>query len=813
MDNLVKEETSWLKQLLDNPHIGIMVTNLNRKILFVNDYLSSKTGYTKDELIGQEASIFHVSQEAYENFFKLAIELVNAGKPVSIDYKAKHKDGHTMYITISGNLLHSEKEVLWSIVDITDRVEKEREISHLNERMDIALVGYSAGVWEWNLSDNSVYASLQWKQMLGFDEEFPSHINSWKERVHPEDIDAILAQIADVVAKHESNIHNIHRLKHKSGKWIWVLSRAAVIYEADGVIRLIGIHTDISEQKELELKYAHQAQIVDQVHDIVISADIDGNIMSWNRGAKNTLGYSQEEILLKNISYIHLEEDYAKMQKNIEILKEKGEHNADIRLVKKNGDIIFADLSLSLLYDENDKAMGMVGYAQDITKRKIAEHEIYKQKRRLQYLAHHDTLTNLPNRLLYHDRLKISIEKAKRNEQLLAVLFLDLDHFKEINDSFGHDTGDLVLKKVTKRFKERVRKEDTLSRLGGDEFAVIMETLKSPEDAAILAQSIVDIFKKPVIIEEYSFYLSCSIGISLYPTDGSSAKNLLKYADAAMYKAKENGRNGYAFYEEEMTQAALKKVLIETELRKALSEEELVVYFQKQMNAKENRLIGMEALVRWEHPEVGLITPDTFLPVAQSSGLIVSIDRYVMKKAMEQVVAWYDQGLNPGILALNISVEQLAKKDFVTFVKSLLKKSGCKAEWLEFEITESGLMKNPADSIKTLQKLSDLGIELAVDDFGTGYSSLSYLKKLPINRLKIDKSFVDELPDDEEDVAITKAVIALAQSLNLKVIAEGVETEAQKEFLVANGCVKIQGYFYAKPVSAGEMETMLLKIK
>ena len=813
MDNLVKEEISWLRQLLYNPHIGILVTNLERKILFVNDYLISKTGYTKDELIGQEASIFHTSQESYENFFKLAVELVNKGKPVSIDYEAKHKDGHTIWITISGNLLHSEKEVLWSIVDITDRVEKEKEISQLKKRMEIALEGYNAGVWEWNLSDNSVYASLQWKQMLGFGEELPSHIDSWKDRVHPDDLEKIMQQIKDVISKHETKIHNIHRLKHKNGDWIWVLSRASVIYENDGAVRLIGIHTDISEQKELELKYAHQAQIIEQVHDIVISTDMNGNILTWNKGAENTLGYKQEEMISKPITIIHVEKDYKKVQEGIEILKKEGEYHTERKLLKKSGDVIYVDLSLSLLFDENKKAVGMVGYAQDIRERKMAEQEIDKQKKRLQYLAHHDTLTNLPNRLLFNDRLKVSIEKAKRNDMLLAVLFIDLDHFKEINDSFGHDVGDVVLKKVTKLFKERIRKEDTLARLGGDEFALIMESLKTPEDAAVLAESILEIFKTPLEVGEYSFYLSCSIGISLYPTDGSNAKNLLKYADAAMYKAKENGRSGYAFYQEEMTQAALKKVVIETELRKAIANNELVVYFQQQMNGVENSLVGMEALVRWEHPEVGLITPDKFLPIAESTGLIVEVDRYVMKKAINQFVDWYAQGLIPGVLALNISVAQLAKKDFVRFVKALLKKSECKAEWLEFEITESGLMRNPADAIKVLQKLSDLGIELAVDDFGTGYSSLSYLKKLPINRLKIDKSFVDELPDDEEDAAITKAVIALAKSLNLKVIAEGVETQMQKEFLIANGCVKIQGYLYGKPVSSDVMQEMLLKIK
>ena len=813
MKMLLKEELSWLRQLLDNPHIGILVTNQQRNIRFVNDYLVQKTGYTKEELLGKNMSIFYLNQDDYESFFQRTIQLVNEEKPASVDFQVKHKDGHTFWVAISGNLLENKEDILWSIVDITDRVEKEKEISRLKERMDIALAGYSAGVWEWNLKDNSVYISPQWKHMLGFGDELPDHIDSWKERVHPDDLESVMRNIENVISKGETTIHDIHRLKHKSGKWIWILGRASVIYEEDGSVRLIGIHTDISEQKELELKYAHQAQIIEQVHDIVISTDMDGYIISWNHGAENTLEYSQDEILLQHISFIHLEEDYDKMRKNIEILKDKGKYKVNTRLVKKSGDVIFVDISLSLLCDENGKVMGMVGYAQDITERKVAEYEIEKQRRRLQHLAHHDTLTNLPNRLLYHDRLNVSLEHAKRHGQIIAVMFIDLDHFKEINDSFGHDIGDVVLKKVTKLFTERIRKEDTLARLGGDEFALLMENLKSPEDAAILAQKILDIFKKPLVFEDYSFYLSCSIGISLYPADGSNAKNLLKYADAAMYKAKENGRDGYAFYEEEMTQAALKKVIIETELRNAIKKEELIVYFQQQTNAVEDRLIGMEALVRWEHPEVGLITPDYFLSVAESSGLIVELDRYVMKKSIEQFVSWYKQGLNPGVLALNISVAQFAKKDFVSFVKTLLQQSGCKAKWLEFEITEGGLMKNFSDAIDVLLQLNELGIEISVDDFGTGYSSLAYLKKLPINRLKIDKSFVDELPYDEEDVAITRAIIALAKSLNLKVIAEGVESEAQKDFLLANGCEKIQGYFYGKSMSAQNMEALLLKIK
>jgi len=692
MENLVKEEISWLKQLLSNPHIGILVTDINRNIVFVNEYFCRKIGYTKEELIGQPARIFHVDANAYEKFYTDVLLHLKEGKSISIDYEVLRKDGAKRWVTISGNFLNDEKEFLWSVVDITDRVENERKLLILKERMELALSGYNAGLWEWNITDGTIYVSQEWKNMLGYEDSLFVDLSLWKEKIHPEDRGSLMQNIENAINQRETKIENIHRLQHSDGHWIWILCRATIIYEVDGSIRIVGIHTDITNQKNIE-------------------------------------------------------------------------------------------------------------------------DELSAQKQKLEYLAHHDVLTDLPNRLLFHDRLEHSIEKAKRDESTLAVLFLDLDHFKEINDSFGHDTGDEVLKVVTKRFLERIRKEDTLARLGGDEFAIIMEGLKDSQDAVILAQTIVDIFKVPIILDDYSFYLSCSIGISLFPEDDDDAKNLLKYADAAMYKAKENGRNGYAFYQEEMTHAALQKVVIETELRNALQENELRVYYQLQMNAKEDAIIGMEALVRWQHAEVGFLTPDRFLSVAESSGLIVEVDRYVMKRAIAQIVAWHKEGLNPGVLALNISVQQLIKDDFVFFVKSMLRESGCKPEWLEFEVTESGLMKNPADSIKILQELNNLGIELAVDDFGTGYSSLSYLKKLPINRLKIDKSFVNDLPYDEEDVAITKAVIALAKSLNLKVIAEGVETHAQKEFLVSNGCEKIQGYLYGKPISAADMEALLLKIK
>ncbi|MCF6310232.1 MAG: bifunctional diguanylate cyclase/phosphodiesterase [Sulfurimonas sp.] len=356
-----------------------------------------------------------------------------------------------------------------------------------------------------------------------------------------------------------------------------------------------------------------------------------------------------------------------------------------------------------------------------------------------------------------------------------------------------------------------MREEDTLARLGGDEFTVLMQELEKGDDAALLAEKVIEVAAQPVYIEEHTLYVTASIGISLYPKDGTKSNELLMYADNAMYKAKEEGRNNFQFYSAEMTALALSKLVMESNMRKALENEEFVLYYQPQMNGTNDELIGMEALVRWQHPTRGLISPAEFIPLAEETGLIVELDKWVMKTAMNQVSKWYKQGLNPGVLALNLAIKLLQQKDFIDVLKKLIEETTCKTEWLELEVTESQIMTNPEHAIAKLKEVSDMKIEIAIDDFGTGYSSLSSLKRLPIDKLKIDKSFINNLPDDEEDVSISKAIIALAKSLNLKVIAEGVETEEQKTFLLENECVNIQGYLYSKPIEAVDMEKFLVK--
>jgi len=433
-------------------------------------------------------------------------------------------------------------------------------------------------------------------------------------------------------------------------------------------------------------------------------------------------------------------------------------------------------------------------------------YEIEKQKNTLYDQAHHDALTGLPNRVLFNDRLEHGIEQAKRHKTQIALFFIDLDHFKQINDSLGHPIGDRVLVAVTERLKAKIRKEDTLARLGGDEFTVIMDDLKEIQDVSLLAQKILDVLMQPIHIEGHTLYISCSIGISLYPQDDTDMNNLIKYADAAMYKAKEEGRNNFQFYSSEMTALALKRVIMEANLRQALENEEFIVYYQVQVDATSGKQTGIEALVRWQHPIMGMVSAVKFIDLAEETGLMVEIDRWVMKNAMKQVSKWYQEGFEPGVLALNLSMRQLRSHDFIKIIQENMKAIDFKPEWLEFEVTEGQVMQKPEESIIKLQQISDMGIKIVIDDFGTGYSSLAYLKRLPVDKLKIDQSFIKGVPDDNEDVSIVKAIIALAKSLRLELVAEGVEKDAQKEFLLENGCEYMQGYYFGEPMSADEIE-------
>ena len=487
---------------------------------------------------------------------------------------------------------------------------------------------------------------------------------------------------------------------------------------------------------------------------------------------------------------------------------EKGNHRYEWVYKKENGTHFWADVMLTSL-ELNGRHMIYV-VCRDISARKETEIELERQKNVLFYKANHDELTGLPNREFFMNEFKKGLADSKQNHNELALMFIDLDRFKNINDSLGHNIGDEVIRLVGNRLKLIVSRDDMLARLGGDEFLFLLKNIKTHDDISDKVEKILRIIKEPIVIEHYTLYTSASIGISRYPIDDVNAENILKYADTAMYKAKEEGGNNYQLYSKEMTDIAYEHVMMERDLRESIINGDFEVYYQPQVNVKIGEIVGVEALVRWNHPTVGILTPDIFIPLSEKTGVIVELDLWVMKQAMKDVSGWYQEGLNPGKLSLNVSMKQLEYPHLGEEIDANVKMFDFHYEWLELEITETEVMKNPEKVIKILDGLHTLGISIAIDDFGTGYSSLSHLKRLPIDKLKIDKSFISDIPEDDAAIAIVNTILVLARSLNLDVIAEGVETQVQQNFLLEQGCDKIQGYYYSKPVKAEEIRKLLL---
>ncbi len=575
------------------------------------------------------------------------------------------------------------------------------------------------------------------------------------------------------------------------------------------------LEVEISE-KTFELKKQKDTfeTLFEKSSDGILIID-NGNFIQCNEKIVEMLLYdSKDEVLNMHPSEFSPEfqpdgrPSYEKAEEMMKLAIENDGNQFEWMHKRSNGENFWSEINLTPITLNNSKVIYVIW--RDISEKKIAQKMLMEQKDILYYQAHHDSLTNLPNRMLFNERLEYGLGKAKHKRTKLALLYIDLDEFKQINDSLGHEIGDRVLTVVAERLKAKIRKKDTLARLGGDEFVIIMEEYKKIKDLSSVAEKILEVLIQPIHIEGQTLYISCSIGISLYPKDDIYADNLLKYADAAMYKAKDEGRNNYQFYRTEMTDHAFERIIMKAGLRKALDNEEFIVYYQPQIDARSEKLIGLEALVRWKHPNMGLMPPAKFISLAVESGLIVEVDRWVMRTAMDQVKEWYKDGLSPGILALNLTLTNLKQDNYLESLNECIAKNDFEPSCLELEITEGEVMEKFEDSIIKLQAICDMNIRISIDDFGTGHSSLSYLKKLPVHKLKIDQSFIKDLPDNEEDAAIVKTIIVLAKNLNLDVIAEGVETDAQKEFLIKNGCTSIQGYYYDKPLSAEEIREKYL---
>jgi diguanylate cyclase (GGDEF)-like protein/PAS domain S-box-containing protein len=472
------------------------------------------------------------------------------------------------------------------------------------------------------------------------------------------------------------------------------------------------------------------------------------------------------------------------------------------RIKSCNGDELVVNSQAEVECDSEGRAQLVSGTTLDITARIRAENEI-------QQLINYDTLTNLPNRTLLHDRLRHAIAQAARDRQMVGVLFLDLDRFKGINETLGHRAGDKLLVTIAKRLKACVRETDTLARIGGDEFSVVLMGVSNEEAIAAVTKKILALISEPIYIDGHEIYTSGSIGIAVYPMDGEDGHTLLKHADQAMYQAKERDGNNFQFFSSEMNIKVLERMMLENSMRKALEREDLFLLYQPQVDTRTGEIIGVEALLRWRHPDMGVIVPDKFIYLAEETGLIIPIGEWVLRTACYQARIWQQQGFQPIRMAVNLSAKQFGQKDLDDTIAAILLESGLDAEWLELEITESTIMKNPDNNTRMLHKLKGMGISLAIDDFGTGYSSLSYLKHFPINRLKIDRMFVRDIINNPDDAAIVEIIISMAHTLKLSVTAEGVETRPLMDFLSSRNCAEMQGYLFSRPVRAEEITTIL----
>ncbi|MDO8682181.1 MAG: EAL domain-containing protein [Armatimonadota bacterium] len=578
-----------------------------------------------------------------------------------------------------------------------------------------------------------------------------------------------------------------------------VQARTAELAKANKTLK-----EEIAERKQAEADLHIQSSAINATSDQIVITDAQGNIEFVNPSFEKETGYTIEEVIGKNPRILqsgkHTVDFYSGLWNTI--LAGETWHS-EMTNRRKDGNISTDDVTITPVKDKTGTIIHFIAIKRNITEKKTYE-------KRLNHLAHHDHLTGLPNRLLFADRLTQSLAQAKRQNSLLAVMFLDLDRFKNINDTLGHSVGDLLLKAVAERLEKCVRDVDALARMGGDEFTITLANILTAQDAAIIAKRALKALSDPFVLGGREMFITASIGISLYPSDGSDVKTLVKNADTAMYRAKDEGRNNCQFYTDALNAQAFERMEMENDLRKAVEMDELRVYYQPRVDVRTGEILGVEALVRWQHPKLGLVPPMQFIPLAEETGLITPISEWVLRTSCRQNKVWQDAAFPMMTVAVNISARLLHQEDLIGTVERVLSETGLDAKYLELELTESTLMQNPALATTILGVLRSKGVRISIDDFGTGYSSLSYLKRFPTDAVKIDQSFIREIATNSDDAAIAKAIVAMAHSLKLKVVAEGVETLEQLQFLRSLKCDEIQGYFISRPEPADSIERLLI---
>jgi diguanylate cyclase (GGDEF)-like protein/PAS domain S-box-containing protein len=739
---------------------------------------------------------------------RLAIEgTLTRGTACDADFRLLRSDGIE-------RLVHQHTEaacdglgrvvrVLGTLQDITERKRAEHALRDSEERFRSIFELSPAGMITVDARGTVNASNRVFQGMLGYGEE-ELHGMAFASLIDAQDREAMQVRLREWLDGGAVAVGLESRYRRKSGELLWARTSAKGVQGPRGEIRYVfAIVEDITERRLAEDSLRQAAKVFESTTEGVIITDAAVNIVAVNRAFVAVTGYSAEEAIGQNPRLLqsgrHDKQFYAAMWSAI---RESGHWQGEVWSRRKNGEVYPQWLNVSKVRNDADVITHYVGVFSDIT-------NIKRSEERLEYLAHHDPLTGLPNRLLLTARIDHAMERARRRQNQIALLFLDVDRFKNINDTLGHPAGDDLLKIVGQRLSDCVRGEDTVARLGGDEFVVVAEDIAEAQGASLIAQRLLEALSRPLDLEGQETAVTASIGIALYPADGGDAKSLLKNADAAMYQAKQQGRNTYQFYQPELTVSTFERFSMEARLRRALERGELFLNYQPQICLKTGRIIGAEALLRWRDPQLGLISPAKFIPLAEETGLIEPIGAWVLQAACAQNKAWQLAGLPALRVAVNVSGYQVERGAIAKTVADALEYAGLDPQYLELEITEGVLVREREQSTENLNALRRLGVTFAIDDFGTGYSSLSYLKRMPIDKLKIDRSFVRDIARNADDAAIARAIVALGHGLQLTVIAEGVETAEQLEILRALDCDEVQGYFYSPPLSVDAFAELL----
>ena len=793
-----RESEGKYRATMDSLQVGVFVLQ-DLKFRFVNPMFCAMFGYSEAECVDLLGPLDMVIPEERDRVLEHMRRRAAGIRDTPYEVIARRKDGSRFPLKILGepSVLNGRPASVGTVIDMSRERGAEQAQKDATRRYAMLFEGAQDAILVADAADGRIVSANVAAELL-FRHPHEDIIGMNLSMLHSPTQDAFYRPTLSCAG----GVPMETEVLTAEGDAVAVEISSNTIETSGGQQLIQLVFRDIRQRKRAELELKRAARVFETSQESILVTDAECRIVSVNGAFLEMTGYPLEEVLNRNPRLLgsgrHDRDFFATMWQAIDT---HDKWQGEVWNRRRDGSVFPAWLRISVYRDEFGRVHNYVGVLNDISERIEAQE-------RIRQLAYYDSLTQLPNRRLLQDRVGQLLAAAERASKQIGLLFIDLDHFKKVNDSLGHSVGDQLLAEVAKRLQGCVRRMDTVARIGGDEFVVLLADV-TLEGAAEVARKILAVLARPCFLENHELGVTPSLGISIFPQDGHDFETLLKHADTAMYGAKEAGRNTYQFFASEMNAAAIERLTLENSLRQALERNEFVLYYQPKFELARGRLVGAEALIRWLHPQRGLVSPARFIPVAEQSGLIVPIGDWVLREACRQNTAWQAAGLPPISMAVNISAVQFRSGRLEHSVRSVLDETGMAPACLEIELTEGVVMGGAEETIDALHRLSNMGVQIAIDDFGTGYSSLSYLKHFPINRLKIDKSFVRDIVNDPDDWAITTAIIRLGHSLRLVVIAEGVEHPEQLEMLRRQGCDEVQGYHFSQPLPADEFAELL----